>query len=316
MCRYVRKLACLFCLLVTCNLNPTCPSRKSSFAGAYFLRFTPQSSVITELKSHALYLTIHLNSNASTLECLRSIGRIRKYVDQICPPYICGEQILYGVGFGIDFYRKVNPGFRYMGIKNYEYRERNGKFGKLPKTGGDIFVHAKCNNHGMLFDLARHIIYNMPIGSVAKFEDDYSWMYRNKRDLSEFEDGTTNPKDMHERAKVAINKRTGGSYAVVLKWVHDMELLRRTKDEIKEQWIGRTIKESNELRNKSNTSHVARMVGSNKYDAKSKFKIVRQAQPYGTLSNQSGLQFIAYSADIINFNYMLDRMTNHDDDDD
>ncbi|TNN08751.1 putative deferrochelatase/peroxidase YfeX isoform 2 [Schistosoma japonicum] len=231
MCRYVKKLAWLFCLLITCNLNPTYPNGKSSFAAAYFLRFTPQSSVITDLKSHALYLTIHLNSNASTLECLRSIGRIGKYVDQICPPYICGEhnEILYGVGFGIDFYRKVNPSYRYMGIKNYEYHERNGKFGKLPKTGGDIFVHAKCNNHGMLFDLAKYIIYNMPIGSVAKFEDDYSWMFRNRRDLSEFEDGTMNPKDMHERAKVAINKRTGGSYAVVLKWVHDMELLRRTK---------------------------------------------------------------------------------------
>ncbi|KAH8858853.1 deferrochelatase/peroxidase YfeX [Schistosoma japonicum] len=264
MCRYVKKLAWLFCLLITCNLNPTYPNGKSSLAAAYFLRFTPQSSVITDLKSHALYLTIHLNSNASTLECLRSIGRIGKYVDQICPPYICGEhnEILYGVGFGIDFYRKVNPSYRYMGIKNYEYHERNGKFGKLPKTGGDIFVHAKCNNHGMLFDLAKYIIYNMPIGSVAKFEDDYSWMFRNRRDLSEFEDGTTNPKDMHERAKVAINKRTGGSYAVVLKWVHDMELLRRTKDEIKEHWIGRTIKESYESRNKPDTSHVARMVGS------------------------------------------------------
>ncbi|KAH8858852.1 deferrochelatase/peroxidase YfeX [Schistosoma japonicum] len=276
MCRYVKKLAWLFCLLITCNLNPTYPNGKSSLAAAYFLRFTPQSSVITDLKSHALYLTIHLNSNASSLECLRSIGRIKKYINKLCPPYSCREnnEIFYGIGFGVQFYKNISPDFQCRGVENYEYRERTGKFGKLPKTDGDIFIHAKCNNYGILFDLAKYIIYNMPSGSVDKFEDIYGFKFRGGRDLSGFED-----------------------------------------DRIKEEWIGRTLKESYELANKRDVSHVARMVGSEEYHKEPKYKILRQSLPYGTLSDKSGLQFMAYSSDLINLEFMLNRMTDSHSDD-
>ncbi|TNN08752.1 putative deferrochelatase/peroxidase YfeX [Schistosoma japonicum] len=317
MCRYVKKLAWLFCLLITCNLNPTYPNGKSSFAAAYFLRFTPQSSVITDLKSHALYLTIHLNSNASTLECLRSIGRIRKYINKLCPPYSCREnnEIFYGIGFGVQFYKNISPDFQCRGVENYEYRERTGKFGKLPKTDGDIFIHAKCNNYGILFDLAKYIIYNMPSGSVDKFEDIYGFKFRGGRDLSGFEDGTKNPKSIRRRIEVAINKRTGGSYALAQRWVHNMSLLEETNDRIKEEWIGRTLKESYELANKRDVSHVARMVGSEEYHKEPKYKILRQSLPYGTLSDKSGLQFMAYSSDLINLEFMLNRMTDSHSDD-
>ncbi|RTG84707.1 uncharacterized protein DC041_0010934 [Schistosoma bovis] len=188
----------------------------------------------------------------------------------MCEKY---NEILYGVGFGIDYFRKISPRFRFRGIKNYEYRERSGKYGELPKTGGDIFVHAKCNDHGMLFDLAKSIIQNMPRGCVDKFEDIYGWVYRDRRDLSEFVD-----------------------------------------DETKEKWIGRTLKDSLELIRKPNTSHVARMVGSDEFEASKKYKIVRQSQPFGTLSGGAGLLFIAYAADTKNFDFMLDRMTGDSDD--
>uniref|UniRef100_A0A5K4FEM5 Dyp-type peroxidase n=3 Tax=Schistosoma mansoni TaxID=6183 RepID=A0A5K4FEM5_SCHMA len=163
----------------------------------------------------------------------------------------------------------------------------------------------------MLFDLADSIIQNMPPGCMDKFEDIYGWIYHDRRDLSEFVDGTENPKRMDDRAEVAINKRTGGSYAVVQKWVHNMSLLYKAADGEKERWIGRTIKDSYELIRKPDTSHVARMVGSAEFKAKKKYRIVRQAQPYGTLSGGAGLLFIAYAADIDNFNFMLDRMTGH-----
>ncbi|CAH8818885.1 unnamed protein product, partial [Schistosoma curassoni] len=284
MCRCIRKFVCLLCILISCNLNLICPNAKSNFATANLLHIVPQRSVVSDIKSHALYLTIHLNSNASR-ECLGSVGKIEKYISQICPRNMCEKynEILYGVGFGIDYFRKISPRFRFRGIKNYEYRERSGKYGELPKTGGDIFVHAKCNDHGM-------------------------------RDLSEFVDGKENPKCLDERAEVAINKRTGGSYAIVQKWVHNMSLLQETGDETKEQWIGRTLKDSFELIRKPNTSHVARMVGSDEFKAKKKHKIVRQAQPFGTLSGGAGLLFIAYAADTKNFDFMLDRMTGDSDD--
>ncbi|CAH8616067.1 unnamed protein product [Schistosoma rodhaini] len=280
------------------------------FADAYSVNGTPQGSVISETKDHSLFLTIYLSPDASTPECLKSIGHIERYVDAICPQHLCHEdEILYGVGFGFDFFRKISPDFEHKKIEPFEYHERSGAFGKLPKTGGDIFIHAKSHNYGKLFELTQAIIDNLPPRSVAKFEDIYGWVYRDGRDLSGFIDGTMNPKHLDDRAEVAINKDTGGSYGLVQKWIHDMDLLRSTPDDVKEKWIGRTIEHSFELRDKSITSHIVRVIGTTESGKSPKFRIVRQSQPYGTLSGEAGLLFIAYAANINNFNFMLDRMT-------
>ncbi|RTG90804.1 uncharacterized protein DC041_0012707, partial [Schistosoma bovis] len=117
---------------------PSTISKRSRFLNALFCQ------VVSDIKSHALYLTIHLNSNASR-ECLGSVGKIEVF-------YIILNLLI------------------------------------SCKDCGDIFVHAKCNDHGMLFDLAKSIIQNMPRGCVDKFEDIYGWTYRDGRDLSEFVD--------------------------------------------------------------------------------------------------------------------------------
>ncbi|TNN04886.1 putative iron-dependent peroxidase, partial [Schistosoma japonicum] len=153
MLRYVKKLAWLFCLLITCNLNPTYPNGKSSFAAAHFLRFTPQSS---------------------------------KYINKLCPPYSCREnnEIFYGIV--------------------------------------------------LIFSAEESKIMNT-VSALAS---------------------TKNPKSIRRRIEVAINKRTGGSYALAQRWVHNMSLLEETNE-----WIGRTLKESYELANKRDVSHVASNVG-------------------------------------------------------
>ena len=56
--------------------------------------------------------------------------------------------------------------------------------------GGDVFIHAKCNTPSKLFELAQVVMKNMPPNSVESFEDVYSFVYKNGRDLSGFIDGT------------------------------------------------------------------------------------------------------------------------------
>lgn len=56
-------------------------------------------------------------------------------------------------------------------------------------TAGDVFIHAKCNTPSKLFELAQLFINSLPKGSVKEFEDIYSFVYRNGRDLSGFIDG-------------------------------------------------------------------------------------------------------------------------------
>ncbi|CAH8530036.1 unnamed protein product [Schistosoma turkestanicum] len=312
----IKNFVCFLCILVNCNLNFIFRDGNPNFVTASIHFPTPQLSVLTGTKSHALYLTIHLDPAASPRRCYESILKIKKFVGEIRSRYLCQMryEILSGIGFGFDFFKKISPDFLDRGVQNYEYRERSGKFGKMPKTGGDIFVHAKCDDHGILFELAKSIIGNMPPECVTKFEDIYGWTYRDERDLSGFVDGTENPKPVNERIEVAINKQTGGSYAVVQKWVHNMSLLQNTEHQTLEKWVGRTVKDSIELSNKTDKSHVARMVGSEKFGAEKKYQIVRQSQPYGTLSGDAGLLFIAYAANIKNFEFMLNRMTGDGDD--
>ena len=46
----------------------------------------------------------------------------------------------------------------------------------------------------------------------------------------------------------------------------------------------------------------------NAWQQKKEFEIVRQSQPFGNLSGDSGLFFIGYAASPENFEFMLDRM--------
>ena len=55
--------------------------------------------------------------------------------------------------------------------------------------GGDIFIHAKCNERGKLFELAQLILSQLPPNSVDRCEDIYGWVYKGGRDLSGFIDG-------------------------------------------------------------------------------------------------------------------------------
>lgn len=279
-------------------------------------KYFPQSSVINGTKNHALYLTIHLNPGASVPECLKALGLIRKLVDKISPPDVRDEsdEIWYGVGFGPKFMDKIKPESRPNGITSYNYRARSGPLGDLPSTDGDIFIHAKCDEQGKLFELCQAVIRQLPHGSVDRFEDIYGWVYRGGRDLTGFIDGTENPADEDDRIAAAIDPKSGGSYVVTQKWIHNHEAINSTKDNVKEQYIGRDITDSTELRKKSITSHVARMVGSADFDAPAKYQIVRHSQPWGTVSGHSGLFFIAYSATPVALDWMLDRMTGKGDD--
>ena len=52
-----------------------------------------------------------------------------------------------------------------------------------------MFIHAKSNETSKLFELAQVFLSNMPADSIEDYEDVYSFVYRNGRDLSGFIDG-------------------------------------------------------------------------------------------------------------------------------
>ncbi|KAK2150537.1 hypothetical protein LSH36_401g00069 [Paralvinella palmiformis] len=269
-----------------------------------------QDSVYSQGKCHALYLWIHLKPKADAKLCAKVVADIDSHVDAVSPLDLRDEddEIWAGVGFGADFYGKIGG----QSVMDYKYPRRKGALGELPSSGGDLFIHAKCNTYSKLFELCQRIIRELPPDSVDKFEDVYSFVYRNGRDLSGFIDGTENAADEEERREIAVEKETGASYVITQVWVHKLDVINKEEDGTMEKWIGRTRDDSIELNKKPVTSHVARMTGGDNFQQRKRYQIVRQSMPYGNLHDKAGLFFIAYAASPEKFEYMLDRMVGAD----
>uniref|UniRef100_K1RBF6 Uncharacterized protein yfeX n=1 Tax=Magallana gigas TaxID=29159 RepID=K1RBF6_MAGGI len=303
-----------------------------------------QPSVYSQGKNHALYLWIYVKPEANAKEVAKAVAKLQKYVDQVTDPKMRDEEdeIWAGVGFGPNFYKQIGGKPK----EDYNYPHRKGNLGEMPSSGGDVFIHAKCNTPSKLFELAQVVMKNMPANSVESFEDVYSFVYKNGRDLSGFIDGTENAADEESRQNIAVDKETGGSYVITQKWIHDLQVIdkekdktleswvgrnrpdstelsrksitshvaRMTGDKTLESWVGRSRPDSTELSRKSITSHVARMTGGNSWQQAKPVEIVRQSMPFGSLSSEAGLFFIGYAASPMNFEFMLDRMVGARDD--
>lgn len=265
-----------------------------------------QPSVYSQGKDHALYLWITLKPTANSREVARAVSKLQRYVDEVCDPSMKDEddEVLAGVGFAPNFYRQVGGKTK----EPFTYTNRKGPLGEMPSSPGDVFIHAKSNQTSKLFELAQVVMKNLPKDSVDSFEDIYSFVYRNGRDLSGFIDGTENAAAEDDRREIAVEKATGGSYVITQKWIHDLNVINSEKDKTLEGWVGRQRSDSVELPRKTLTSHVARMTGGNGFEQKKTSQIVRQSMPFGTLSGGAGLFFIGYSASPQNLDFMLDRM--------
>uniref|UniRef100_A0A5K3F798 Dyp-type peroxidase n=1 Tax=Mesocestoides corti TaxID=53468 RepID=A0A5K3F798_MESCO len=212
------------------------------------------------------------------------------------------------IAFGADFLSKVYPDAVSKGVEPYPFNERKGKSSLMPATGGDILIHAACGEKGKLFELVQAVLGDMPEKAVQRVEEVYGFVYRNGRDLSGFIDGTENPADEDERIEVAVSSKTGGSYVLTQRWIHDLRKIATESEKAMEAHIGRTRPDSIEIKPVQPTSHVGRMTHGLSEEAAEERRIVRHSMPYGEASRECGLFFIAYAKSPETLDWMLDRM--------
>eukprot|EP00743_Colponemidia_sp_Colp-15_P001452 GILK01001591.1.p1 GENE.GILK01001591.1~~GILK01001591.1.p1 ORF type:complete len:382 (+),score=35.39 GILK01001591.1:43-1188(+) len=268
----------------------------------------PQPTVLTGNINTAGYLTIHLSNHADAKAVARVVSRLQTIVDTLFPADERASDEpapLAGVAFSPSLWQRVTGQTL---PANASYKDRNGAFGSMPATGGDIFVHVKTLTYSQAFEILDAVLSALPPGSVAKFEDRYGWGYKDGRDLSGFLDGTENPSGHALRQDVGLIPGRNGSYLITQLWIHDRAHFNSQVISEQENWVGRTKEDSAQLDASVEplTSHRARMVGHDKNGKK--INIIRQSMPFGTLSGEHGLFFIAYANSPDNFDYMLDRM--------
>ena len=108
-------------------------------------------------------------------------------------------------------------------------------------------------------------------------------------------------------AVIADGADAGGSYVLLQKYRHDLQKWGQCDTAKQEACIGRTKESDEELEGdmRLSDSHLGRV------DLKENgagLKIVRRSLPYGTLSGERGLMFIAYCARLYNMEAQLQSM--------
>ncbi|MFD2180300.1 Dyp-type peroxidase [Veronia pacifica] len=176
-----------------------------------------------------------------------------------------------------------------------------------PATDCDVLVHIHSERHDLNFHALRALL--APIADeVTVIDETYGYRYLDSRDMTGFIDGTENPKKYDARADVAIIKEgecTGGSVVLHQRYVHKLSAWEQLEVDKQEKIIGRTKADSIELSEMPVDSHVGRV------DIKEKgkgLKIVRHSLPYGTVSGEHGLLFLAYCNNQHNLDVMVKSM--------
>ena len=205
------------------------------------------------------------------------------------------------IAFGNKAWRHFSPTSTAAELKDF-YPLGKGEV-IAPATQRDLLIHIASLRPDVNFSLGLEVM-KIFQESIKVEAETHGFRWVDERDLTGFIDGTENPQGEDRPVVAVINQGidAGGSYVLTQRWVHHLERWSEMPQSEQEQVIGRTKPDSVELDNVPPTSHVGRV--DIKENGKG-LKILRQSLPYGTVSGEHGLYFIAYCASLHNIEQQL-----------
>ncbi|MGF1691168.1 Dyp-type peroxidase [Photobacterium kagoshimensis] len=260
-----------------------------------------QPAIIPDAGPFALYVVMKVIGDKQAV--LEQCQRLHSVVESLNTQQI-DANLRASVAFGKAFWTSLDRGCP----ENFDDFEVLGQGDIVaPATGGDILLHVNASRHDLNFYLLRQFL--SPIAAdVEVMDETYGFKYLDSRDMTDFIDGTENPKTDEARQDVALIKEgdfAGGSFVMVQRFVHNLPAWSRLNIAAQEKVIGRTKPDSIELDDVPAQSHVGRV--DIKEEGKG-LKIVRHSLPYGSVTGDHGLLFIAYCHTQHNFKAMLESM--------
>ncbi len=198
------------------------------------------------------------------------------------------------------------------------FKEIKGPKYTAVSTEGDLFFHIRADRQALCYELGS-IIQEQLQDVIYPIDEVHGFRYFDGRAIIGFVDGTENPEPeiAADYALVGTEdpKFTGGSYAFIQKYLHDMEKWRGLSDEEQEKVIGRKKFNDVELADdvKPKTAH---NVVSKAHDRDgNELKIMRANMPFSNPSkNEYGTFFIGYSRKFSTTRQMLKHMFQGDTD--
>ncbi|NOH78921.1 Dyp-type peroxidase [Vibrio sp. RE86] len=260
----------------------------------------PQSAILPEAGPFAQYTLLKVSQNPqAVLEQLKALPELVSELNAQQP----GAELTLSIAFTKAFWSKLNAE---MPAELIDFPELGEGEVVAPSSDVDVLIHCHSNRHDLHFYLLRKFFAQVS-ENVSVVDETYGYRYLDSRDMTDFVDGTENPKEA-QREEVAIipqGEFAGGSYVMVQRFIHNLPSWNRLNVSAQEKVIGRTKPDSIELDDVPAASHVGRV--DIKEEGKG-LKIVRHSLPYGSVSGEHGLLFIAYCNTLHNFKAMLESM--------
>ena len=260
----------------------------------------PQSAILPEAGPFAQYTLLKVNQNETkVLEQLQALPTLVEELNKQQP----GAELTLSIAFTKAFWSKLDMA---VPAELIDFPQLGEGDVVAPSSDVDVLIHCHSNRHDLHFYLLRKFFAQVS-EDVAVIDETYGYRYLDSRDMTDFVDGTENPKDA-QREEVAIipqGEFAGGSYVMVQRFIHNLPSWNRLNVSAQEKVIGRTKPDSIELDDVPAASHVGRV--DIKEEGKG-LKIVRHSLPYGSVSGEHGLLFIAYCNTLHNFKAMLESM--------
>lgn len=261
----------------------------------------PQAAIVPEAGPFGLYVLLKVTGDRNLV--VQSLQQVSDWVGEINfnQP---GAHLTSSVAFSHDFWRatfEMAPPRELVSFPRLESGEV-----VAPTTEADIYLHCHSHRHDLHFYLLRKLMQNIS-EHVEVVDETYGYKFMDSRDMTDFVDGTENPKG-DARADVALipeGEFEGGSYVMVQRFIHSLPPWNALSVAQQEEIVGRTKPDSIELDDVHEESHVGRV--DIKEEGKG-LKIVRHSLPYGSVSGEHGLLFTAYCNTLHNFTAMLESM--------
>lgn len=177
----------------------------------------------------------------------------------------------------------------------HPFRELAGPRHHAPATPGDLFFHLKAARTDLCFALAAEILRGLR-GAVTVRDETQAFSSFDSRNLLGFVDGTENPVGRAAADAALVGDEDpgfrGGAYALVQKYLHDVDAWEALAVEAQEKIIGRTKLTNLELDAPGSHKDVNTLLGPDG----SEQKILRSAMPFGRPGHgEFGTYFVAYA---------------------
>jgi len=260
---------------------------------------------------HAIFMIFGLAENDGAVAAVKDLCGNIGFVARSLRNRFPGSDASCVMGFGAGVWTRLFPDqARPKELTVFE--EIKGAKHTAVSTPGDLFFHIRATRLDVCQEAASLIV-SMLQDAVYPIDEVQGFRYFDGRAIIGFVDGTENPEEDERTAFATIGEEdadfTGGSYAFVQKYLHDMAAWNALPVEEQEKAIGRRKYNDLELSDEEKPKNAHNAVTNITDEDGNELKIVRANMPFANPTRgEFGTYFIGYAGTFSTTRRMLENM--------